>query len=226
MTLALPIVGRRRLPRLDTRVVGGLLLVAVAVLGGLRLAGSAAAAERVWVAAADLDAGHVLGAGDLEPAEIRAEPSLVAGLSHVAAGPPVGRVLRTPLRVGAPLSIDGLGGSIAPGRELTVPVTPDHALGGEVRVGDRIDVLGTFDKGTDVARTQIIARAATVRGVVHSDGLFGQRQGALSAVTVLVDPDDALALAFAARNAEIDVLRAHGDLDGAGTERFDRDSLR
>jgi pilus assembly protein CpaB len=226
VTLAPPTIGTRRLPRIDARVIGGVFLVGVSVLGGLRLTAEPAPGAEVWTATADLDAGHVLTRGDLRAAEVRADRSVMAGLSEVGAGPPVGRVLRTPLRAGAPLSIDGLGGAVAPGRELTIPVEPDHALGGEIRSGDRIDVVATFDKGTDLARTQVIAREAIVVGVVYSDGLFGQRQGSLSALTLRVDPDDALALAFAVRNAEIDVLRAHGDLDGAGTERFARDSLR
>ena len=63
------------------------------------------------------------------------------------------------------------------GRDVTIPVTPEHALGGAIRPGDRVDVYATFDKGTDVARTLTVARTATVRGVTRSDGLFGQQRG-------------------------------------------------
>ena len=109
---------------------------------------------------------------------------------------------------------------------MTIPVTPEHALGGAIRSGDRVDVYATFDKGTDVARTLTVARSATVRGVTRSDGLFGQQEGGVTAITLAVDPDAAIAVAFAARNGELDVVRAHGALAGRGRERFDADSLR
>ena len=112
------------------------------------------------------------------------------------------------------------------GREVTIPVTPEHALGGAIRAGDRVDVFATFDKGTDVARTLTVARQATVRGVTRSDGLFGQQEGAISAITLTVDPDAAIAVAFAARNGELDVVRASGTPGGRSRDRFDADSLR
>jgi Flp pilus assembly protein CpaB len=219
---------RRRLrrPALDGRVIGGVVLVALSVIGGLRLGAAPTPAARVWVATSDLDAGHVITSVDLRPADVRADGALVGGLSRVAAGRPVGRILRVQLRSGAPLPIDGLAGAATNGREITVPVTPEHALGGDLRAGDRVDVVATFDRGTDVARTRVMTRAAVVRGVVRSDGLFGQREGGLTALTLLADPDDALALVFAARNAELDIVRARGNLDGAGAERVDGESLR
>jgi Flp pilus assembly protein CpaB len=219
-------IGRVRLPAVDTRVVIGIVLVAVSIVGGLRLAGGAEAGVRVFVAAADLDAGHVLGRDDLTVTEVRAPRRVVAGLERADRRAPVGRVLRTRVRAGAVIPIDALGAALPAGRDVTIPVTPEHALGGDIRVGDRVDVFATFDKGTDVARTLTVARSATVRGVTRSDGLFGQQEGGLTAVTLAVDPDAAIGVAFAARNGELDVVRARGALAGRGRERFDADSLR
>lgn len=217
---------RRRLSAvMDTRLLLGLFLVAVAVLGGLRLAGDPVAATRVYVAAVDLDAGHVLTPADLDVVEIRAPEAVLAGLARTGHGPPKRRVLRVGLREGSPVVMDGLGAALPAGREITVPASPEHALGGDIRNGDRIDLLATFDKGTDVARTITVARSARVRGVVRSDGLFGAQAGSLTALTLEVDPDDAVAVAFAARNAELDVVRASGQLDGKGRDRFDAGDL-
>ena len=47
----------------------------------------------------------------------------------------------------------------------------------------------------------------------------------MTALTLEVDPDDAVAVAFAARNAELDVVRASGQLDGKGRDRFDAGDL-
>ena len=221
-------IGLRRLrrPAIDVRVIAGIVLVAVSVVGGLRMTRGPAPGTPVFVAATDLDAGHVLTRADLSEVEVRAPGSVVAGLERTEGGPPVGRVLRTPVRAGAAISLDALGGAIPAGRDVTIPVTPEHALGGSIRPGDRVDVYATFDKGTDVARTLTMARGATVRGVTRSDGLFGQREGAISAITLAVDPNAAIAVAFATRNGELDVVRARGTLDGRGRSRFDADSLR
>ena len=221
-------VGLRRLhrPSVDVRVVAGIVLVAVSVVGGLRMTRGPGPGTRVLVAAADLDAGHLLTRADLSEVEIRAPGSVVAGLERADRSAPIGRVLRTPVRAGAPIPLDALGGAVSAGRDVTIPVTAEHALGGAIRPGDRVDVFATFDKGTDVARTLTVAHTATVQSVTRSDGLFGQHEGAISAITLAVDPNAAIAVAFAARNGELDVVRARGTLDGRGRERFDADSLR
>lgn len=205
---------------MDTRLVVGVLLVAVSIVGGLRLAGDPVVATPVYVASTDLDAGHVLTSADVEVVEVRAPREVLSGWTKTAHGAPVGRILQVALRKGSPLVFDRLGGAAASGREITVPATPEHALGGEIRAGDRIDLLATFDKGTDAAKTVTVARAARVSGVVRSDGLFGAHAGAVTALTLGVDPDDAVAVAFAARNAELDVVRAHGDLNAKGRATF------
>ncbi|MGZ4409695.1 MAG: SAF domain-containing protein [Gaiellaceae bacterium] len=80
-----------RVPALDARVVTGLVLVAASVLGGIRLAQVSAPGIRVLVAAADLDAGHVLSAGDLRTAEVRAPRAFVESLARAGGrGRPVG----------------------------------------------------------------------------------------------------------------------------------------
>ncbi len=61
-TVTAPAARRRplRLPKVDTRLVVGLLLVALSVLGGLRLAASSERTVAVYTAARDLPADHVL----------------------------------------------------------------------------------------------------------------------------------------------------------------------
>ena len=218
---------RLRLAAIDARVVGGIVLIGVSIVGGLRLTSGPEAATQVYVAVADLDAGHVLTAGDLTTAELRGTGTVIGGLARAGrSGPPLGRTLRVPLRQGGAVSLDAIGAGVAAGREITIPATPEHALGGEVRTGDRVDVFATFDKGTDASRTVTVARSATVHGVVRAEGLFGQHGGTLTALTLDVEPDAAIALAFATRNAELDVVRAHGDLNGGGLDRIAAGDVR
>ncbi len=44
--------------------------------------------------------------------------------------------------------------------------------------------------------------------MISSDGLFGQHEGELSALTLSVRPDDVVLVAFALRNGEVDIVRA------------------
>ena len=98
-----------------------------------------------------------------------------------------------------------------------MPITPEHALGGAVRVGDRVDVLATFAKGGKDARTLTVVHDAQVVDTVRTKGILGDHAGDLSAVTLSVRPDDAVYLAFALHTAEVDVVRAGGDTSSART---------
>jgi hypothetical protein len=210
-----------RLPKIDARLVVGLLLVALSVLGGLRLAAGSDQSVAVYAAAKDLPADHVLTAGDLRITRIDASSDVLGGLVPAASGrPPVRRVLRFPVAEGGLVATATLGGLKAEGREITVPIASDHALGGALQIGDRVDVLASFDKGTELAKTLTVAAGARVVDVVHADGLFGQREGELTALTVSVPPDDVVFVAFAIRNGEIDVVRATGSARGVRS-RFD-----
>jgi Flp pilus assembly protein CpaB len=93
-----------------------------------------------------------------------------------------------------------------------------------VRVGDRVDVLASFDASTRSARTLTVVSGAEVLGLVRSRGVFGHGDGELSALTLAVAPDDAVFLAFAARNGHLDVVRSTGGAAAART-RFDVEQL-
>jgi Flp pilus assembly protein CpaB len=213
MTTASAVSGGRlslRWPKVDTRLVVGLLLVTLSVLGGLRLASTADDTVGVYAATRDLPADHVLKRDDVRVTQIRASDSVLDGLVVARRVPPIGRALRFPLAEGALLQTGAVGtsGVRATGREITVPISADHALGGALEAGDRVDVLGSFDKGTELAKTLTVAKSAQVVDVVSTDGLFGQREGELSALTLAVRPDDVVLVAFAVRNGEVDVVRA------------------
>jgi Flp pilus assembly protein CpaB len=226
-TLTAPAVRRRivRLPRLDARLGAGLALVALSVLGGLRLVAAADHTTAVIVAARDLAANHVIERGDLRTAKVHASPAVIGGLVRSdRIGALTGQVLLFPVRANGLLGASAVGKAARDGREMTVPVAPEHALGGALRVGDRVDVLASFAKAGKDARTLTVVRGATVVDTVHTEGLFGQREGQLTALTLSVPPDDAVYLAFALRNGEVDVVRSTGT-NGAARSRFDVSQL-
>ena len=175
--------GRRRvrLARIGARLAGwprrvviGVLLVAAAVLavrpdGAQPPAAAVGATEHVVVAAHDLAAGTELAAADLriESMPVGIVPS---GSSRRAAGL-IGRIAAGPIRRGEALTDarvmgPGLTAGLGPGESAAVPVRiadPDAAA--LVRVGDRVDVLGTpvAPDGTQATAGETVAVASAVR---------------------------------------------------------------
>jgi Flp pilus assembly protein CpaB len=216
----------QRLPKLDTRLVVGLLLVALSVIGGLRLAAGADHTVAVYTATRDLPADHVLVAGDIGTTRIQASDEVLDRLVRVSGtGALTDRVLRFPLAEGDLVAGAGLGRVAREGREITVPIAPEHALGGALEPGDKVDVLGSFDKGTEAAKTLTVAAGAQVVEVVRADGLFGQREGELAALTISVAPRDVVFVAFAVRNGELDIVRSVGKPAKSVRSRFDAGDL-
>lgn len=200
---------RLRWPRPDPRLVVGILLVVGSLLGGVRLFAAADHTVGVMAAERDLPAGHVVGRSDLAVTRIHADRDVLAALvTEARAATAVGRTLAGPVRRHTLLSASLLGRVPQSGSEITVPVAPEHALGGTLRTGDRVDLLGSFAKGTDAARTLAVAQRVEVVDVVRGDGLFGGERAGLSAITVRVPADDAVFVAFALRNGEVDVARS------------------
>jgi Flp pilus assembly protein CpaB len=123
----------------------------------------------------------------------------------------VGRVIRVPVVAGAylgaanvaPRHRRGLDGVVPRGmRAMRVVVT--DAL--EPRPGAAVDVLATFDPAAASARqgdsTEVVAEGVTVLRTDHRGGSGAGRSGA-AGVTLLVDPDQARALADAQANGVI-----------------------
>lgn len=202
---------------LNGRTVLGLLLFCAAVLGGQRLIERSAATTLVWSAAHDLPQDALLSARDLKPVEIRLPDDLAArymdsGIS--IEGSTITRaVLAGELIHSGWLSDAATGGE---GRSITLPVTPEHAVGGDLRSGDRVDIYATFDPGDARARTTLLARDVQIIEVVTAGG-FALEEEALVGLTVSVSPDEAARLAFAIRTAELDVVRITGDAASATT---------
>lgn len=202
---------------LNGRTILGLLLFCGAVLGGQRLIESSSATTLVWAAARDLPQDATVSAGDLRPVEIRLPSDLAS--SYVGSGRSlVGSVVTRAIFEGELihsgwLSDAATGGE---GRSMTLPVSPEHAVGGNLRSGDRVDIYATFDPGDARARTTLLARDVQIVEVVTAGG-FALDEEALVGLTVSVSPEEATRLAFAIRTAEIDVVRITGDATGAST---------
>jgi Flp pilus assembly protein CpaB len=194
----------------NLRTVLGLLLFCGALLGGNRLLASAAETRPVWVAARDLPRDTLLGPGDLEAVDVDLPAHLSAGYAS-AASSLYGQVLTQPVRAGEIVAVSWLARSTDPSaaRSITVPVEAEHAVGGAIEPGDRVDVLVTFDAENVRARTVLLARSVEVLEVVETGSLaFGE--DALAGITLGVTAEQAPRLAFALRTGVVDVARVDG----------------
>lgn len=194
---------------LNLRLILGLLLFSLAFLGGQRLLAQADTGVLVWSARGDLAVDQILTSEDLVPVQARLDPQVLDG--YVMADEAVsGVVVTRPLLEGELVPRSAIAAAeVGEGRSITIPVAPEHAVGGMVRPGDRIDVITTFDAGDVRARTITLIHAVRVLDVVEAEGLV-LGEGQMAGITVEVPPGDAARLAFAIRTGEIDIARLSG----------------
>lgn len=199
----------------NVRTVTGLLIFSLAFLAGRAVLSQQRTTIRVWAAAHDLSQDAVVGPGDLRLAEVRLGAEQLE--NYVGSAENLqGAVLTRPVRAGELISsgwVADSGGS-AVSRSMTVPVALEHASGGDLQTGDRIDILATFNAGDARARTQMLLRGVEVLDVVTAGGLVVEDE-AVVGVTVAVTPEDAPRLAFALRTADIDIAKVTGQV-GSG----------
>lgn len=208
------------------RTILGLVLFAVAFLAGQRLLAAADETVGVWAASRDLPLGETLDAADLEQVQVRMPEELLSRYATSVERVDGGALLH-PLRAGELVSLDWVGtGSVArAGRSLTIPVSPEHAVGGQLRIGDRVDVFATFDAGDARARTVLIVRGAQVVGTVDAGGLITGEEATIG-VTIATTQPEAARLSFALRTGEIDLARVEAPAPPGRIDSVDSESFR
>lgn len=89
-------------------------------------------------------------------------------------------------------------------RAMSIPVDPEHAVGGALRPGDRVDILQSAD---GAARYVLVGAEVLTVG----DGTGGALGGAgRYAVTVALDAQSALEVAAALSEGTLDLVRSTG----------------
>ena len=134
-----------RMRRVDLRVLIGLALLLAGVLGTLAIVRQAGQRTPVLVMARAVQAGRVIGAGDVRVAELGVAPG-VATLEAGERARVVGRVATVPLEPGQILSpaVVADGPALAPDQvAMSVALAPEHAAAGLLRAGDRVTVLAS-----------------------------------------------------------------------------------
>ena len=193
----------------NIRTTLGLALFVISLLCGLVVLRSAEAGTPVWAAVRDLPEGARLEASDLElvrvdlPAE---QLSTYLGGSLA----PEGLTLLRSLRRGELLSAEWVteDGAVS-ARSIALPVSSEHAVGGALRPGDLVDVLATVKAVDGAPETTVLVEAAEVEGLLRSEGIVMEGE-TFAGITLSVAPAEAAKIAFALRNADIDVVRVEG----------------
>ena len=166
---------------------------------------------QVAVASRDLAAGSVLQTADVELLVVDADSALAETV--LAAGDLNGSyrlaeriVSGDPIRRSALLA--GGDGDAPAGRSMSIPIDRANAVGGALRVGDKVDVLAVFGDQARFILTDTTVLALSDTGE-SSGGLL--RAGTDTYfVTVGVDENSALSVAEALKSAELQIVQATG----------------
>ena len=161
-------LGAVALPRVDVRLLAGLALVLVSVVGGLTLWRQAQITTPVVVAARAIDPGDVIQPDDLAVAPARL-PGSLAELSVPAAelASVAGHTATGPIHAGELVVRPDLGSGPVIGPDelaVTIPVDDDSVYG-RLRRGDAVAVLATSEAGQPESRTVTLLERATVYAV-------------------------------------------------------------
>lgn len=210
-------------PGLRGRLSGGHVVMVVAALAAAVLNyGLLRAADdgvRVAVAARALEPGAPVGPDAFAVAEVTVDGAVLASLVRAErVGDLEGWVPVTGVPEGAPVRRADLQRPSAPdeGRAMSLPVEAAHAVGGDLEVGDRIDVIAVRDG--EPAYVLVDAPVLATSDPGGGGQAFGPGGG--FTVTVAVDERTALDLAAAISGDAVEIVRSTGAaplaLDGGG----------
>jgi Flp pilus assembly protein CpaB len=200
-----------RLRRLDLRVIAGLLLMLVAVVGGSSLIRNAQARTPVLVAAGTVQPGEVITAGDVRIVEA----SLSAGIAYLPASARsdvVGRVAAEPLWTGKVLGPGSLSDAppLAPGLvAFSLLLSPQAAVAGNLKAGDRVAVLASPSSDQPAkagSGTTILFTDVPVLSVRQTSGADGENL----LVTLTLRLEEARAVAEAKAIGRVDLALVSG----------------
>ena len=214
----------RETRRFDARIVLGGALFLVGFGGSILFWNATSDTREVLVATRDLPVGAVLAEGDFTKARVRLDETMYgAAVPADERAQYVGRQLAEPVHARQLV----VRAQLAPRppmephqMALTIPVSAETAAGGRIQPGSAVRVLATVDKGKPESRTYVVLPRVVVHDVgfddrttvVNTTGAGGETgessgrpRGKIAWATLTVDEPQALALARARWNAELDL---------------------
>ncbi|CAB4693475.1 unannotated protein [freshwater metagenome] len=190
-------------------IVGGLLVSAAALAAFLTVSGAGVSPQQsVVISRRALAAGERLDSSTLATTSVdtRTAESLRAFLSVDALA---GAVALAPIGEGELVQRSAVltGGPTEPTRQFSFPVDRDRALNGDLRPGERVDVLATYGSGSDATTTVLARDANVIRATDAKSGSLGS-SGKVIVTLALASADQLLDAVHAAQVASITVVRS------------------
>ncbi|MDQ3963591.1 MAG: Flp pilus assembly protein CpaB [Actinomycetota bacterium] len=161
-----------RARRVDLRVVAGLLLFVLGILGTTGLVREANERTPVLVAARALAPGETVQPSDLRVAEVGLAPG-VATVPAADVQSLVGRMVTTAVEEGQVIPPAVVAETFPAAEEkvaVSVEVPPARAAGGTVSPGDRVMLFATKDPGRPLAQTTMLLSSVEVLAVEAAEG--------------------------------------------------------
>ena len=175
----------------------------------------------VLVAARPISAGSRLGVDDLSTELVEASgPFVDRIISDDAIDQLIGYVAVRDIAAGAPMISDDIRppASADGRRAMSIPIPPDHAVGGSLYVGDRVDVISAEE-----GQGRFVATAIEVLDV-SSGG--NRSSGDRLQVVVAVSEAEALAIAGALDGSAVHLVRSTGAVEDIDVPEFPVPAVR
>ena len=166
-----------------------------------------AATTLVAVADRPIAAGEVFSQDEIRLVPVPTDfAGLESLLTEAQASTVEGWIMDRPIDAGGVIELSAVVEPGAPSglRSMSIPVNPEHAAGGAIRAGDRIDLISVRD-----GKAAFVVSDVGVISVADGEGdAFGVAGDYF--VVVGVDASDALALAEAMASGSVELLRSTG----------------
>lgn len=203
-------VARLASRRPNTRTIVGALLVSTAGLGAFVAVTSTGSADHqtIIVASRPIAIGERIESSALSTASVeRGSPLTSHGFTTTDSV--LGAVALAPLGEGELVQRSAVltGGPPEPAREFSFPVDRERALNGDLRAGERVDVLATYGSGTDATTTVLARDARVIRITDAKTGSLGS-SGKLILTLALSSADQLLDAVHAAQVASLTIVRS------------------
>ncbi len=192
-------------------VVGGFLvaLAAVGIFGAYASVTDGPHTSYV-VARADIPVGTRLNAGHLTTVAMDLAPSVARLAAFDRVSTLVGTTTIGPIRKGELVQAGDVVKKRSGADELEVSFAIDssRAVAGNLRAGERVDVLATFGAGAESYTVTVVRQARVIAAERDGGGLGDGRNEIIS--LALVSSDEALALSHAVNAGEVTLVRSTG----------------
>jgi Flp pilus assembly protein CpaB len=205
---AAPAVAKRSGPNVSSSWIIMVLSFLIAVVVYLFVTNTESNKVAVAVATKDLSAGAQLQAGDMRQIEVTLDSPQLNRLvmwadrnqyvGYTVAGPIAEGDMITKAQVRRAATANGLDA-------MSIPIPRTRAVGGELAIGDRIDVINNSPATSEYAARDIEVIAVKEGG---GGGALASAEG--FHLIVAVAPDQAVAIAKALDTGKIDVVRTTG----------------